>query len=317
MTPQDTPPASSDRRPAPVAPPLSCPEPDPPGAPLAVEVDVERKLYRGALLGLAGLWTCRHLFVALLARDVRVRYRHTWLGLGWAVLQPTLMMVIFTLFLGPSVADPDVPYPVFVYSGFVPWTFFSAALLAASQSVVTSEQLVTKVYFPRLLLPWASAGAVLIDLLGAGVGLAALMGWFGMLPSGRVVLAALALAFVALTAGGVGTLFAALNVRYRDFRYLVPFLVQLWLFSTPLLFVQGLAQPSPSSILAGPLSARLRAGLAALNPLNGLIGFFRAAVLGGPLPWGAAGSAALVAVALAVLGCWYYRRVEHRFADLL
>jgi lipopolysaccharide transport system permease protein len=274
-----------------------------------VEVDVERSVFRGSVLSLSGLWSYRHLFVALVVRDVKARYRHTWVGFGWAVLQPTLLMAVFTLFLGPS-ADPDVPYPLYVYSGFMIWTFFSTALLAAGQSVLAAERVVTKMFFPRLLLPWAAAGAILVDLVGSGAGLATLMAWYGLVPTWQVCLAPLPVVFVGLLAGGVGALFAALNVLYRDFRYLVPFLVQLWMFSTPVLF---LLAPGPRTASG----SGVRAVLTGVNPLNGLIGFFRAAILGGELQWGPAGAAAGVCLAAAVLGCWYYRRAEHRFADVI
>jgi lipopolysaccharide transport system permease protein len=309
-------PTTADDSPATAALPRN---PTPDDAPVVVEIDVERDLFRGRALGWSGLWGYRHLLLALVLRDVKARYKQTWIGVAWAVLQPALMMVVFTIFLGPLAreAEPAVPYPVYVYSGFLPWTFFSTALVAAAQSVLVSEGIITKTYFPRLLLPWAAAGAILVDFAGASCGLAVLLACYRLPLTWQVVLAPLAVVFVAALAGGVGTLFAALNVRYRDFRYLIPFLVQLWMFSTPLLFIQGPSfAPAPVFGPGKPLPG-VRALLAWLNPMNGLITFFRAAVLGQPLPWREAGVSALLAAALALLGCWYYRRVEHHFADII
>jgi lipopolysaccharide transport system permease protein len=289
------------------------------GAPvITVDIDVARGIFRGRVLGLRGLWSYRELLAVLVWRDVKARYRQTSVGLAWAVFQPALMTAAFTLFFQPPAAGdaPAVPYAVYVYSGFVAWTFFSTAVLAAGNSVLASEVMISRSYFPRLFLPWAAVGSVVIDLTVACAGLVVLMGCYGMAPPPQCLLVPALVLLIALAAAGAGTLFAALNVRYRDFRYLVPFLMQLWMFSTPALFVQAAGSPAgDGSPPGGDLT--LRSLLLALNPMNGLVASFRAAALGGPLPWQQLGPAALATLLLVLAGGWYYRRVEHSFADVI
>jgi len=254
------------------------------------------------------LWRYRGLLVTLAWRDVKVRYKQTALGVLWAVLQPTAAMLAFALFLRRlgSADAADVPYPLFVYAGLLPWTLFANSVSTASQSVLVNPNLVTKVYCPRLLLPLSAAGAPLVDFLAGSALLAALMAGLGVRPGWGVVLAPLLLLGVVAAAVGLGALLAALTVAYRDFRYVVPFVVQLGLFLTPSVYLQGDPDLGPAGRL-----------LAALNPLHGLIGGFRAALLGKTpdLPVVAAGAA--LALAWLAAGCAYFRAAERRFADVI
>jgi lipopolysaccharide transport system permease protein len=279
------------------------------------------------------LWRFRELLYSLVLRDVKVRYKQTLLGVVWAVLQPAMMMVVFTVFLGrmAHVPSADIPYPVFVYAGILPWMFFANAVANAGNSVVGSERLITKIYFPRLAIPFATVGASLVDFCIAFVMLAGMMAWYGIRPGSGLLLVPVTLVLLALAALGVGALLAALNVAYRDFRYVIPFLLQLWMFATPTVYMSTAAdQPAASAVSQDPQRS-VPAGDSGpdasvpqwvksalhLNPLTGLIGSFREAVLGGPLSferlaWSSGGSLVLFAV-----GCLYFRRVEDSFADII
>jgi lipopolysaccharide transport system permease protein len=259
------------------------------------------------LINARELWRFRELIFFLSWRDVKVRYKQTLLGATWAILQPALMMVVFTLFFNRVAAGAagEVPYPLFAYAGLLPWTFFSAAIASAGQSVVGSERLITKVYFPRLAIPFAAVGAAVVDLAIASILLAGLMIAYGVAPGCGMLLLPLLSGLIILTALGVGALLAALNVAYRDFRYVIPFLIQVWMFATPAVYLQG--RPGPT--MPEPLLA--------LNPMNGLVGAFRSAALGTPIAWGPLGIAALGAGLCFAIGCLYFRRVEDRFSDII
>lgn len=260
------------------------------------------------LVNVAELWSFRELIGFLIWRDVKVRYKQTLLGAAWAVLQPALMMVVFTIFFARIARVPagDLPYPLFAYAGLLPWTFFSTAISQSAQSVIGSERLITKVYFPRLAIPFAAVGAAAVDLAIAFGLLLAMMAWFGIAPGATIVLVPPILLCVLLAAAGVGTLLAALNVAYRDFRYVVPFLVQVWMFATPTIYMD------PSANGAGRLDYLLAA-----NPLSPLVASFRAAVLGGPIEYGPLAIAAAASVAMFAAGCLYFRTVEDGFSDIL
>jgi lipopolysaccharide transport system permease protein len=253
------------------------------------------------------LWRSRELLYFLTWRDVKVRYKQTALGASWAVLQPALMMVVFTIFFGRMAKVPagDVPYPLFVYAGLLPWTFFATAVSSAGNSVVGSERLITKIYFPRLAIPFAAIGAAVVDFLVASGLLLVLMIWYGVTPGTGFLAMPLIFLIIALAAAGVGTMLAALNVAYRDFRYVIPFLLQLWMFATSTVYME----PGEADGFA--------ALLATANPMTGLVGAFRAAVLDQPLPWAALAGAAAIAVLLFGLGCLYFRKVEDSFADII
>jgi lipopolysaccharide transport system permease protein len=253
------------------------------------------------------LWRFRELIYFLTWRDVKVRYKQTALGVAWAVLQPALMMVVFTLFFHrlANVQVEGPPYPVFVLAGLLPWTFFAAAVTNGGQSVLGSERLITKVYFPRLAVPFAAAAAAGVDFLVAVGLLGVLMAWYGVAPSGQLWLAPVVFVLIGLTGAGLGTLLAALNVQYRDFRYVVPFLIQVGMFATPTIYMQ------PTGAEGG-----VRA-LLMLNPLTSLVAAFRAACLGGPVPWAGLGAAAVCAALVFLGGCCYFRRAEESFADVI
>jgi lipopolysaccharide transport system permease protein len=260
------------------------------------------------LINARELWRFRELVYFLTWRDVKVRYKQTLLGAAWAVLQPALMMVVFTIFFSRMAGLPsgDVAYPLFVYAGLLPWTFFATAIANAGNSVVGSERLITKIYFPRLAVPFATVAAAVVDFVIACGLLAGMMAYYGVRPGAGLLLAPLVFAVIALAATGVGTLLSALNVAYRDFRYVIPFLVQLWMFATPTIYMQPAGAEGPTT-----------RWLMTLNPMNSLIAAFRASVLGGPVPWEGLAVASGLAAAAFVAGCLYFRKVEDGFADII
>jgi lipopolysaccharide transport system permease protein len=260
------------------------------------------------LINAAELWRYRELLGFLIWRDVKVRYKQTLLGAAWAILQPAMMMVVFTVFFARLARVPagDMPYPLFVFAGLLPWTFFSTSIANAANSVIGSERLITKIYFPRLSIPFASVGAAVVDFCMATGLLLVLMLWYGHLPGLSLLLAPVLMLIIGLAATGVGTLLAALNVAYRDFRYVVPFLVQLWMFATPSIYMNAAANGR------GQFDWVLL-----VNPLSPLIASFRAAVLGGPIPWNSLALAAAISVAMFVVGCLYFRKVEDTFSDII
>ena len=289
------------------------------------------------LINIRELWQFRELIYFLTWRDVKVRYKQTLLGAAWAILQPLLMMVIFTIFFGRMAGVPSggLPYPLFVYAGLLPWTFFATAIASAGNSVVGSERLITKIYFPRLGVPFAAVGAAVVDFVVAFGLLIAMMAYYRVAPGLGMLLVPAIFAMVTLAALGVGTLLAALNVAYRDFRYVIPFLVQVWMFATPSVYMQvadetAVVESRPASTEAAPMGARPDAGEAgrrplsrtvraalALNPMTGLISAFRAAVLGGPIPWDKLAASSASAIGMFAVGCFYFRRVEDSFADII
>jgi lipopolysaccharide transport system permease protein len=249
----------------------------------------------------------RELLFFLVWRDLKVRYKQTILGVAWAVLQPLLTMLVFALFFGRLARVPSdgVPYSLFAYTALIPWTFFATGLTTASNSLVGSANLITKVYFPRLTIPLATVLAGLVDFALAFPVLFGLMWWYGLAPTGNVIWlpAFIALAFV--TALGVGLWLSALNVEFRDVRHVVPFLTQLWMFATPIAY--------PSSLLPEQWRA-----VYALNPMVGVVEGFRWALLGtttrpGPMIL----VSAAVALALLVGGAFFFRRMERTFADVV
>lgn len=253
------------------------------------------------------IWRYRELLYFLTWRDVKIRYKQTALGVAWAVLQPVMSMVIFTLFFGKLAGfeqRTSVPYHVYVFAGLLPWTFFASAVTNSSGSLVGSSNLITKVYFPRLIIPLSAVCAGLVDLGVSFVILLGLLLFHGILPSGAYLLLPVLLAGVLLTATGVGSFLAALTVAYRDFRYVVPFMMQVWFFITPVIY--------PLSLLP----ERWRWVLA-LNPMYGLIEGFRAAFLAQPLNGAHLGMSLVLSLLLFVGGAAYFRTVERRFADVI
>jgi lipopolysaccharide transport system permease protein len=259
-------------------------------------------------LNVRELWRHRELLFFLAWRDVKVRYKQTALGVAWAVLQPALLMVVFTVFFArlAGVSAGDVPYPLFALAGLLPWTFFATTVSNGANSVIGSERLITKIYFPRLAVPFAAAGVALVDFLVALVLLAVVMAACGVAPSWQIIVAPVIVAVIALAAVGFGTFLAALNVAYRDVRYVIPFLIQVGMFATPTVYLQPTGREGSAMHW-----------LLTLNPMNGLVSAFRSCLFGGPIPWADVGIAAALSVGMFLAGCLYFRKVEDSFADVI
>ncbi|HET9729393.1 MAG TPA: ABC transporter permease [Acidimicrobiia bacterium] len=256
---------------------------------------------------LADIWRHRELLYFLTWRDIKVRYKQTALGAAWAVLQPFLTMLIFSVFFGhlAKVPSEGVPYPVFSFTALVPWMFFANALALGANSLVVTPELVTKIYFPRVMMPAATILAGLVDFAIAFVVLIAMVAYYGIVPGPESLLVVPLLLLAVMTAFGVALWLAALNVEYRDVRYALPFIVQLWLFATPIAY--------PSSLVHGPW--RLVLGI---NPMAGVVEGFRWALLGTtPAPGPMIIVSVIAALVLLTSGLWYFQRVEGRFADVI
>lgn len=257
-------------------------------------------------LNLGDLWAYRDLLYFLTWRDVKVRYKQTALGAAWAIIQPLFTMLIFWLFFGRLAGMPSdgVPYPLFALAGLIPWTFFANAVTSSGNSLVGSANLITKVYFPRMIIPFAAVGAGLIDLAIAFGLMAAMMIWFGVVPTLSLLLLPLLVLLTTLLAIGVGMWMSALNVKYRDIRYALPFLIQLWMFASPIIY--------PVSLLP----ARWRWALA-INPMTGIIDGFRAALFGRRPDWQALAISATVIISVLIYAAYHFRRMEKTFADVV
>jgi lipopolysaccharide transport system permease protein len=251
------------------------------------------------------LWRYRDLAAQIALRDITVRYRQTLLGAAWAVLQPIGFMVVFSLFFGSlaGVSSNGLPYPLFSLAGLVPWTFFANALLLGSESLVGNSALVSKIYFPRIFMPAGILVAGFVDLAISLVILLAVVLIWGLTPSLAILSLPLLIVIAAAAALGTSTALSALNVRYRDVRYVVPFAIQIWLFASPVAY--------PSSLIDEPWRT-----ISAINPMVGVVEGFRWATLGsGQAPWGLIGVSAISACVLLLAGLAYFDRVERGFAD--
>lgn len=253
------------------------------------------------------LWEYRELLYFLTWRDVKVRYKQTALGAAWAILQPVLTMAIFSLFFGrlAKVPSDGIPYPIFSFTALVPWTFFANGLNQSSNSLVMSANLIKKVFFPRLTIPIATVLAGVVDFIFAFAVLLVMMLGYGITPGWHVLYLPFFLLLAVVTSLGVGLWLAALNVEFRDVRYVVPFLTQFWMFATPIAY--------PSSLLAEPWRT-----VYGINPMVGVVEGFRWALLGTKT---APGASLLVstgaALVLLVSGAYYFRRMERTFADVV
>ena len=258
------------------------------------------------LVNVRELWRFRELLFFLVWRDVKVRYKQAVLGVAWAVLQPAMLMLVFSVFLGRlgGFTGGNIPYELFVLAGLVAWAFFASAVGQAGGSVIGSERLITKIYFPRLAVPFAAVGAALFDFLISLGLLGVVMAFYSHAPSRQIVYLPFVFLILLLTATGLGTLLAALTVAYRDFRYVTPFIIQVGMYATPSIYMALPEAPSDG----------LKLWLA-LNPLVAPIEAFRSSLLGGPMPWGGLAISACVAVALFAAGCLYFRKIEDDFAD--
>jgi lipopolysaccharide transport system permease protein len=258
-------------------------------------------------LGLRGLWEFRELLYFLVWRDVKVRYKQTALGAAWAILQPLLTMVVFNIFfhrLANVPSEPGIPYPIFSYAALLPWQYFSTALAASAGSLLSSASLIRKVYFPRITVPIAGALGGLVDFCFAFLVLIGLMAWYRVVPTPAIVLLPLFLLLAVLTAVGIGLWLSALSVQYRDVRYVVPFLMQFWLFATPVAY--------PSSLLSEPWRT-----IYGLNPMVGVVEGFRWALLGTNPPQATIFLSAIVTLLLFVSGLLFFQRTERKFADVI
>jgi len=259
------------------------------------------------------LWSYRELLLFFIWRDIKVRYKQTVLGAAWAILQPVLAMVIFTIFFGHMARVPSngLPYPLFSYAGLLVWTFFAQATGQAAQSLVGSAQLITKVFFPRALVPTAAVMGGLVDLAVASPLILLLMARYGVWPGWHVLFAPVYVLLAVATAEGVGLWLSALNVEYRDVRYLVPFLIQLWLFVTPVIYPASLALPMLKRV-------GVPGWVLGLNPMVGVVEGFRAAVLGTTgAPADLLLASTLSAAAILISGTYYFRSVARSFADVV
>jgi lipopolysaccharide transport system permease protein len=253
------------------------------------------------------LWRYRDLAFQIAARDVTVRYRQTALGAAWAVLQPVGFMIVFSLFFGrlAGVSSDGLPYALFSLAALVPWTYFANAVLLGSESLVSNNALVSKIYFPRIFMPAGVLAAGLVDITISFAILIVVVLVYGIVPPIAILMVPVLIVIMIATALGVSSALAALNVRFRDVKYVIPFAIQMWLFISPVAY--------PSSLIAEPWRT-----ISAINPMVGVVEGFRWAVLGaGSAPWELIGISALSALVLLVAGLAYFDRVERRFADYI
>ena len=252
------------------------------------------------------LWQYRELLYFLAWRDIKVRYKQASLGAAWAIIQPLFSMIIFTLFFGKLAGVPSdgIPYPLFAYCALVPWTYFSGVLSQGGQSLVGNSNLITKVYFPRMILPASTAVSGLLDFAVGSTFLIVLMAYYRVAPNWSLLLAPVFLVNLFLLTAGVSMLTAALNVRYRDVKYALPFLIQLGLFVTPVIY--------PMTLIPKQFQ-----WIAALNPLSGIVDGFRACVFGRALDPALLGVSLGVTLLIFITGALYFRETERAFADII
>jgi len=258
-------------------------------------------------IDLKELWRYRELAYFLCWRDIKVRYKQTVLGALWAIIQPFFSMVVFTIFFGRMAKVPSdgIPYPIFVYSGLLAWTYFSNALSASGNSLVGSSNLITKIYFPRLIIPGAAALAGLVDFGIASLVMAGLVFYYHFVPGSGILLFPYLVCFTFLLAMGAGLWLSALNVKYRDIRYAIPFLIQMGLFITPVIY--------PVSILPNKWQWILY-----LNPMAGLVENYRACILGQTsINWSVLAISNIITLIILLSGMFYFRRMEKTFADVV
>ena len=252
------------------------------------------------------LWAYRELLYILVWRDLKVRYRQTLLGAVWVMGQPLLTMLIFTLVFNriARIDSGEIPYPVFVLTGLLPWGFFAAGVQGAANSLIGNANLITKVYFPRLLIPAASVAAGLIDFIVAGVVLAGMLAWHRIVPSPMLVFLPVVIFLAAVLTLGLGLWLAALNVKYRDVRVMIPFVLQVWMYATPVVY--------PQNLLPEPWRS-----LAFLNPVAGVVEGFRWCLFGGEAPLLGLASTLAFALVLFAGGMLFFRRMERTFVDVI
>ena len=274
-----------------------------PAAGFVVDIDAARG---PRPINLRDVWDYRELLYFLAWRDVKVRYKQTVLGAAWAILQPVLTMGIFALFLGrlAHVPSDGLPYPLFSFAGLVPWTYFATAVTGGTLSVVGSQQLISKIYFPRLLIPLAATVTPLVDFAIALAMLVAMLWWYHVVPGTAIVWLPLFLLLALASAFAAALWLSTLTVVYRDVRYIVPFFMQFWMFATPVAYPASLV-PAPWRVLYG------------LNPMTGVVEGFRWALVGGPAPGPMVFASASMVLVLLATGLVFFRRAEGTFADVI
>jgi len=257
-------------------------------------------------LNLAEVWSHRELLYFLTWRDIKIRYKQTALGAIWAIIQPLFPMLVFTLFFGrlAKVPSDGIPYSVFAYAGLLPWTYFASAVGNSSTSIVGSSNLISRVYFPRMIIPASAVLASLVDFLIAFVMLGVLMVWHRIPLTPATLMLLPLIALLTVISLGIGMLFSGWTVKYRDIRFALPFLVQVWMFATPVIY--------PASLV--PQKWRWLLGL---NPLTGVVEGFRSALFGRPFDWAFLAYSTLFAVAMLIYSAYSFRRLERLFADLI
>ncbi len=241
-------------------------------------------------------------------RNIKVRYKQTAIGAAWALLQPLATMGAFSLFLGKALSQTgaEIPYPLFIFAGLLPWMFFANAVQSATMSIVANHNLITKVYFPRLLVPLGTMGVCAIDFAISAIVMAGLMLGYGVAPGWEILLTPVLLLLLLIGTAGLGIMLAAVTVAFRDFRHIVPFMVQIGMFATPAIYLQSTEVLSP-----------WMQEIARFNPLHGLIVNFRASLLGSPFDLPALAISATLCLGSLMAGCFYFRQAERRFADII
>ena len=252
------------------------------------------------------LWAYRELLYFLIWREIKVRYKQTLLGFAWAIIQPLFMMIVFTLFFGnlAKVPSEGVPYPLFSYAALLPWTLFAEGITRSSNSLVQDANLIRKVYFPRLIMPLAGVISPLVDFAIAFAILVVLMFYYGYAPTVTVLWLPVFILLALMTTVGVGLWLSTINVKYRDVRYVIPFIVQLWLFASPVVYSSGLLPERYQAIYG-------------LNPMAGVIEGFRWALLGTKPPGHLIAVSVVIVVVVLISGAFYFRRSEKKFADVV
>ena len=258
-------------------------------------------------IDLGEIWKYRELLYFLTKRDIKVRYKQTVLGGLWAIIQPLFTMIVFTLFFGKLAKIPSdgIPYPIFVYTGLLPWIYFSNALTSSGNSLIENQNLITKVYFPRLIIPASASLAGLLDFFLAMLILAILMIYYQFSPSLGILLFPVLVGLTFMCAVGVGLWLSALNVEYRDIRYAIPFLIQIWMFLSPVIYPVTMIKDKYQWLLA-------------INPMGGIINAYRASLLGHkPIDWPLLCISVAIIICLFLSGIYYFRRMEKTFADVV
>ncbi len=269
-------------------------------------VTVIRPTNGWAQIDLKELWSYRELLYTFIQRDIRIRYKQTALGAAWAIIQPLFLMVVFTVFFGKlaKISSEGIPYPIFSYAALLPWTLFAEGIQRSTTSMVSNSRIMTKVYYPRLIMPLSGVISPLMDFAVAFVILLGMMFYFGYPPTIKILWLPVFMLLALSTSLGVGLWLSALNVQYRDFQYTVPFLIQIWLFASPVVY--------PSSLLPYPYSV-----IYGLNPMAGVIEGFRWALLGTNPPSSMIAVSTMIVLVILISGAFYFKRMEKIFADVV